>query len=971
MPSVTQILRSRRSRRRKLRRLPRIGGAASALAAGSACLLGALAMGAALAFANLQQGLPDPAILETLFGPPGQERFQPTRLVDRDQRASWLTLMHPLAADYKWASLDPASPTPLPSSLIQATLAFQDPTFWENPGYEPRHLPELLLAAALERELQVPLTITQQLAEQALLPPDQEGTSPLTRWLRSALLAARITERFPKERIVAWYLNSAYFGNQAFGADAAALVYFGKHVEQLTPAESAMLAPIPQAPGLNPADSPTQARARQRLALQAMADQGLISEKEARQAGSARLNLRPAAEIRAGWAPDAFARLALAELAQRLGPQAMQRGGLTVITTLDPDLQAQTTCTLRTHLRRMAGDPPNTVDPAPDGSPCLSAGLLPPLRPRDAGLDHRLDRGLALVLDPATGQIMALDITPEGGARAQELLPAGTALQPFIYLAAFSRGYTPASMVLDLPPDPQASDLSAYQGPVRMRTALANAYPAAAARALELAGPENVLRAARQMGLLNLQMEDTGTAMALAQGGAQIYPLNLARALGVIANQGAMVGAADAQPDSQPRPTTILSVLGPAGELLYSYQPRRRAVLSPQLAYLMADVLSDEAARWPSLGEGNPLEIGRPAAAYVGQDPQASSQWALGFTPQRVIAVWVGSEAGRATVEITPVNGAAPVWHALALYATRDLPPEGWDMPPGVNPLEVCDPSGLLPTIYCPRVVREVFIQGTEPTSYDDFYRPIRVNRETDKLATLFTPLDLVEERVYLIPPPEAAAWARQVGIERPPEEYDTYTGPGTTDPQVNIASPEPFAMLRGAVTVQGAAWPDDFAYFRLQYGEGLNPTRWVQIGQDQQVRVWGGSLGRWDTSELNGLFTLQLVVVGEEGRVLTAAVPVTVDNSPPQVRLLSPLAGQKLSMRAGGITLEVEAGDEVGLDRVVFYVDGRRVGQREAAPFTLRWEPARPGEYEIRAEAYDVAGNMADTSSVTLTVTP
>ncbi len=970
MPSVTQILRSRSSRRRKLRRLPRIGTAASALAAGLACLLGALAMGAALAFANIEQGLPDPALLETVFGPPGQERFQPTRLVDRDRRASWLALMHPLAADYRWASLDPTSPTPLPSSLIQATLAFQDPAFWENPGYEPRHLPELLLAAALRRELQLPLTITQQLAEQALMPLAQESASPLTRWLRSALLAARITERYPKERIVAWYLNSAYYGNQAFGADAAALIYFGKHVQELTPAESALLAPIPQAPDFNPVDSPTQARARQRLALQAMAGQGLISEQEARLAGSAPLDLRPATEIRAAWTPDAFARLALAELAQRLGPRALQRGGLTVITTLDPDLQAQTSCTLRTHLRRMAGEPPNTVEPAPDGSPCLSAGLLPPLRPRDAGLDHGLDRGLALVLDPTTGQIMALATTPDGGAGAQEPLPAGTALQPFIYLAAFSRGYTPASMVLDLPTDPQVGDLTAYQGPVRMRTALANAYPAAAARTLTLAGPENVLRAAHQMGLLSLEMDEAG-AMALAQGGAQVNPLGLARALGVIANQGTMVGAADQQPESQPQPTTILSVLGQAGEALYSYQPQRRAVLSPQLAYLTADVLSDEAARWPSLGQGNPLEIGRPAAAYVAQDPQASSQWALGFTPQRVMAVWVGSDAGRATVEITPVNGAAPVWHAIALYATRDLPPKGWDMPPGISPLDVCDPSGLLPTIYCPRVVREVFIQGTEPTSYDDFYRPIRVNRETGKLATLFTPLELVEERVYLIPPPEAAAWAHQVGIERPPEEYDTYTGPGTTNRQVNITSPEPFAMLRGAVTVRGAAWPDDFAYFRLQYGEGLNPTRWVQIGQDHEVRVWGGSLGRWDTSELNGLYTLQLVVVGEEGRVLTAAVPVTVDNNPPQVRLLSPLAGQQLSMRAGGITLEVEASDEVELGRVIFYVDGRRVGQRAVAPFTLRWEPSRPGEYEVRAEAYDAAGNLAETPSITITITP
>jgi membrane peptidoglycan carboxypeptidase len=251
--------------------------------------------------------------------------------------------------------------------------------------------------------------------------------------------------------------------------------------------------------------------------------------------------------------------------------------------------------------------------------------------------------------------------------------------------------------------------------------------------------------------------------------------------------------------------------------VLYDWQREERAVLSPQLAYLLADVLSDEPARWESLGHPNALEIGRPAGVVTGTGAGEADAWAVGFTPARVVGVWMG------TLDESPARVSpwlvGTVWSAILRYASLQAPPEGWDMPPGLSVVEVCDPSGLLPTAYCPNVVREVFIQGTEPTHYDTLYQPFRVNRETGKLATLFTPLDLVEERVYLVPPPEAAAWAEAAGIEQPPQEYDTLTS-HPADLLVNITAPIALRRWCGQIPIDGAI-PEDFTSYRLQYGQG------------------------------------------------------------------------------------------------------------------------------------------------------
>jgi hypothetical protein len=220
-------------------------------------------------------------------------------------------------------------------------------------------------------------------------------------------------------------------------------------------------------------------------------------------------------------------------------------------------------------------------------------------------------------------------------------------------------------------------------------------------------------------------------------------------------------------------------------------------------------------------------------------------------------------------------RAAAGLWAAVMKTASRDLPASSWKIPQGVTTLQVCDPSGLLPTEACPNVVSEVFLNGYEPLQADTLYKTYSVNRETGFLATVFTPAGLVEERTYMIVPELARDWAARAGLPNPPSVYDTIQAPPFRA-DLHIASPAMFASVNGKVQVRGSAAGADFDFYRLQYGQGLNPSQWVLIAESQ-TPVADGLLGVWDANGLKGLYALQLVVIRSGQRVETYTVQVTL----------------------------------------------------------------------------------------------
>ncbi|MGH2607261.1 MAG: transglycosylase domain-containing protein, partial [Anaerolineales bacterium] len=711
----------------------------------------------------------------------------------------------------------------IPEAVAQAAVAALDPTFWTNPGYEAGSiLTSFRLLRGSEEFAQLRPGITERLVEITLLPFELDRREPIAHWVRRAFQSARLTEQYPKERILEWFLNTADFGRSAFGLDAAAMAYLNKRGHELTLGESASLVGLLLDGSVEAAVDLGAARRKRDHVLESMAEQGLIGRGEARLAMREELRWTAAPSQALGPAAE-FSAFVREELRSRFG-EAAGRPGLRVRTTLDYDLQLQADCTVWSHLAHMAGGDPDAVLAARDESACIVAGLLSPLRPGDAGRDHGISSAALVVLDAAQGEVLAW-VGPSDAER-----PAEPVFRPFVYLAAFARGYAPGTMVLDLPPQGSgAVAAGGFRGPVRMRIGLANGLVGATQHTLNLLDIEQVIHVARQMGLRGLQDPEPGAEESWTPAQAEASLLELAHAYSVIAHGGRMTGVETPGPGLVPGsrqidPIVILSVEDPTGTV-YEVEPIGRSVLSPGLAFVMSDVLTDESARVVSQSGLGISGVGRVAGVVDGEADGGRQHWTVGFSSPRVVGMWVSADEGEILSDIDAYNGSAPVWRAVLQYATRDLAFEPMPRPPGITDLEVCDPSGLLPTAYCPNIVREIFLQGTEPLHYDTLFRPFQVNRETGKLATLFTPLELIEQRVYLIPPAEAEAWARSVGLERPPTEYDAVGELPPQDPQVNLQRPIAFEALRRTVVIRGSAAPDSLDFFRLQYGEGLNPT--------------------------------------------------------------------------------------------------------------------------------------------------
>jgi membrane peptidoglycan carboxypeptidase len=836
MPSPASIVRKRRNRRREQIRVRERGrraiGVGLGIAASIAAALAILAAG--LAYANLTHDLPNIEYLPVLLNPPDGLLLQPTRLYDRTGK-HLLQSLAPTDGVRRYLPLNQQSPQHLPQELAEALVVLSDPGFWSHGGYSLDDW----------RDPSVHPTLAQKLVSDLLL---YEEAPSVRRALRERMLAAQATRQYGRTQILEWTLNYADYGNQAYGAEAAARLYLRKSATELTPGEAALLGATANEPDLNSIDAPEAALQRRNSTLEVMQAYGMLTPDEAARALAEPLPSAPPAVGETPAVAPAFLRLVRSQLDQQFARRRIERGGVTITTTLDYGLQLQAACTTLTFAARLEGE----VDPS---TPCAGADRLPALPPDSI---VPAPSASAVILDPQTGQVLAAvgetlsDIeTPALGGH-----DPGSLMYPFVYLSAFTRGFSPASMVWDIPPAEEAPQPGRrYFGPVRMRVALANDLVAPAEALALQVGPEAI--------------EGTEESFGLRAGNATL--LDAAAAYGIFAASGVRHG--------QPGPSTVLRVEGLDHSVwLDLEQPQAQTVLDAPLAYLMNNVLSDENAREATLGNLNPLQIDRPAGAKVGRTTSGQEAWAVGYTPSRVAAVWVGTRAEDSTLGRSP-RIAASLWNALMQAATQDVPADGWLVPAGVTAIDVCDPSGMLPTRDCPSIMSEVFLNGNEPARSDTLYRNLAVNRETGLLATVFTPRELVEERVYMALPDEALEWAKSANIPTAPTGYDAIQA-APVDLDVRISAPVMFAKVSGQVQIQGTASGADFDRYRVLVGQGLNPQEWVTVGEEPIDPVQDGLLATWDTTGLSGLYAVQLQVIRTDQRVESAIIQVTVGDN-------------------------------------------------------------------------------------------
>jgi membrane peptidoglycan carboxypeptidase len=382
---------------------------------------------------------------------------------------------------------------------------------------------------------------------------------------------------------------------------------------------------------------------------------------------------------------------------------------------------------------------------------------------------------------------------------------------------------------------------------------------------------------------LTAPQQENASAEALFSGTKTDF-FEIAQAYGTLAANGTRNGLYDAQAGSIV-PGAILEVRSSSGQvILDTSKPQQSAVISTSLAYLINSVLSDENSRWPSLGHPNALEIGKTAAVKIGQVQGKDQVWTVGYTPNKLVLTWFGVSGAENSSSNLDTRMAESLWRALMQYASANDAEEGWTRPLDVNEIQVCSPSGMLPTAICPDITSDVFIAGNEPTQVDNFYQKVKVNRETGLLATIFTPASLVEERTYINVPDSLRDWAAAAGLAVPPLGYDAIPV-SQTNPQLQITHPAVFSPVSGIVEIDGSANPIDFASYTVQFGQGINPDTWQQIGETQTHPVENGTLALWDTTGLEGLYALRLTVVQKDNQIQTAVIQVTVDNTPPVIQ--------------------------------------------------------------------------------------
>lgn len=946
------LLLKKRKRVRQSRQLRvdrTLGRLARAVVASLSILMVGSILFAAISFARFSRDLPSIEILPVLMNRENGELLQPTRVLDRSGEITLFTYRDE-EIERKFLTIDPMAGEFISPQLVRAVTATFDPAFWTGPGYQLK-----------EWRNPEPRTIAERVVSDLVLWDEKPSTA---RAFRMRLLAGQIVTTYSRTSLIEWYLNSAWFGRYAYGAESAAQLYLGKSASELTLAEAALLTAVLRSPALNPLDAPDTALESQKDLLKEMLSSGAINQQEYDLAIKEVITLREVKERRDTIA-EGFIRQLEKQLEPAMGIHRLQRGGLVVTTTLDADLQDQLVCTATTQLMRVQYS--NLSGVAPEGVECQADLLLPTQSFSGVSGDGLAAAGL--VMSPESGEVLAYlePLTLTGDRLNDSGYQPGSLLTPIVAFSAFSRGYSPASLAWDIPSITPGStpDMTEYRGPVNLRKALANDYLNPITRLLSEIGPGNVWRSGVAVGLKSLETApDDGTIL---HAGADTTLLQLGTVYSTFANSGVRSGILNPVTGAI-EPQIVMKIVSTTDRVIFEQESSQRStIMEATLAYLVNHVLSDESARWSSLGYPNELEIGSPVAAKTGSANDDRQVWTLGYDPDRLVLIWMGSRGSAGTP--LDVRMPAGIWHALFKYANRGSRFNGWDVPPGITEMQVCSPSGMLPTENCPEVATDVFLYGNEPVMPDTLYTRLKVNRETGALATVFTPADLVEERVFLNVPPEARQWAEEAGLELVPQGYDAIQTVGS-DPQVNISQPALFSAVSGRVNIRGTAANDDFRSYQVQVGEGINPDTWLQVGTTSTREVEDGLLAVWDTGYLNGLYAIRLSVVDQDNRIKTAVTQVTVDNTAPQVNITYPLAGTQVEPVRGGVTLSAAVEDVVGISKVEWWIDGEKVLTQTAPPFVYQLR-ATGGKHAAYLKAWDTAGNQVTMDEITFQIKP
>ncbi len=826
-------------------------------------------------------------------------QFETTRILDRAGNLLY-EIVDPNAGRRDYVPLDEISPY-----LIAATIATEDKDFYNHPGFDLSAIIRAMIQNTKSgTTVSGASTITQQLARNLLLSPEERSKKSIMRKTKEIFLAAEITRRYSKNQILELYLNENYYGNFAYGIEAAAQTYFGVPAKYLDLAQSAFLAGLPQAPAIYDVFSNYEATiTRQNTVLLLVylmsKEQNCIkvSTSQAKVCVDEVMINAAIEEITAYDFKQAnfniqyphWVNYIRGSLEQEYGAQTIYRSGFTVYTTIDPALQELAQQYVTQQVTELAG--------------------------------NNARNGALVAIKPDTGEILAMVGSPDFNDQensgqvnmAVSLRQPGSALKPFVYAAAFEKGWTPATLLWDVPTDfsptgnPEellysqaytpANYDGRFHGAVLLRDALANSYNIPAVKALEYVhiydDPETEVQDgfiafAKRMHLESLDKPEFGLSLAL--GGGEVTLLEMTNSYGIFANNGAYVPAVG-----------IKKILNNKNEVIFEYSvPEKDVVLQEEFAYQINSILSDSTARAPMFGQNSILNLPFDAAVKTGTTNDFRDNWTVGYTPDLVTGVWIGNADYTPMQQISGVEGAAPVWAAFmqdAVGLLTNYSASEFQRPSGVVDLTVCAVSGAEPSRYCPDYKTEIFAYFQPPLKADaDLWLPAKINTWTGALANEYCTQnnqemmtinvkDIWAQR-WLLTTKEGYDWAASMKFLNENNSV-TFTpakscGPQDNEPTIAFANlSDGLEIKEDLVAVYGVANASELDTVSLEFGFGEDPQEWFVIANQSSGRqIYNPEkIGEWQTQGLsNGPYTVRIYVSNQTGAFAEKRVIVNLD---------------------------------------------------------------------------------------------
>lgn len=830
--------------------------------------------------------------------------FETTRILDRNGNVIY-EILDPNAGRRTYVPLEKISPY-----LIAATIATEDKEYYNHPGFDPVAVARAFVQNYTAGEIvSGASTITQQVARMLLLDDTERFTRSYERKAREIVLAAEITRQYSKEEILEIFLNENNYGNLAYGIEAAAETYFNTTADRLNLAQASFLAGLPQAPAIYDIYTNREAtldRQKQVLVLMYTLSQekGCIfvstslSDVCVNEIANAAQEMEQYNFQQRDYSMryPHWVNYIRAQLENQFDPQTIYRSGFTVYTTLDPGLQELAQQVVKNQI----------------------AGLQ----------DKNASSGAVVIMRPNTGEVLAMvgsaDFYNEqiSGQVNMALAPRqpGSSIKPLVYLAAFEKNWTPATLIWDIPtefsPSSDPNDPSEkyrpvnydgrFHGPQTVRSALANSFNIPAVKALQYVGiydnpntgeADGFINFAQRMGISTLTREDYGLSLSL--GGGDVTLLEMTNAYATLANNGRQIP-----------PVAITRIVDHLGNVVYDYQvPEGRQVVRAEFAYLITSIISDNQARAPMFGTNSILNLPFQVAAKTGTTNDFRDNWTMGYTPDVAVGVWVGNADYTPMIDTSGLTGAAPIWAEIMQAAVNQITgnnPTPFMRPGGIVDRVICATSGTEPSEWCPNQRNEIFAADRLPLPKDDdLWKKVNIDTWTGLRASAacndFTKEEFVlnirddEVKKWITETGQGQDWARSIGYE-PPVTFLPERECRVDDPHPKIIFSTLFEgqmVTSNPIDIYGVVDVDqNFDHFVLEYGRGNDPQNWERLKESDKTFRDVELIYSWDIFEEEieeGSITLRIKVYSrEEGRYAEKRIHINL-NVPTPTATITP----------------------------------------------------------------------------------